>query len=217
MLLRGMRVEDGQFKLDGYPEGSSVRGLSMPQAPELCRLMLFRSDLTRVIEWLSMARELNTEEPLQEAFCSAALVKFCCCFDGTAGLRSMPLRRKNIFRGEDRQSFERLLLIRNKAVAHDEHLYPGEFPLIVLDERAKALEAVVLQLRAPFSAMQEVEELRRLAKVALDWVMAEFEAIAKEVVDTINSLPEEQRLLMRDSTPDVKIQFGEAEDRFVKK
>jgi hypothetical protein len=59
-MLRGMRVEDGQFKLDGYPEGTTVRGLVSPQATELCRLMLFRTDLGRVIEWLHIAGGADT-------------------------------------------------------------------------------------------------------------------------------------------------------------
>ena len=211
-----LKVTDGRIELLGYPEGATVRGLSSsPQTTELCRLMLFRSDLVRVNEWLGLAQ--TTDELHREALCSAALVKFCCCFDGTAGLRAKPLRRKDLFKGEDRQTFERLLQIRNKSVAHDEHLYPGEFPLIVLGTECSAIEALVLELSTPFSAMYDVNALRRLASMTLEWVNEEFESVAKEIVDSVNSLPSELRRAMRDSTPEFKINFSEPEDRFARR
>lgn len=216
-MLAGFSVKDGRIELNGYPEGTTVRGLALPQARELCRLMLFRNDLTLVTDWLHFAGGLDAQNPLREALCSAALVRFCCCFDGTSGLRSMPLKQKKIFKGEDRRALERLFIIRNKAVAHNEHLYPGEFPLIVLDAAGTAIEAVVLTLDAPFSAMSEVDDLKRLARGTLEWVTAEFEAVAKEIVNSINSIPEDERRLLRDSTPEFKIEFGASEDRFVRK
>jgi len=214
MLLRGIRVEDGRIKLDGYPEGASVRGLAVPKAQELCRLMVFRGDLNRVVEWLGAADAEGRVGAAGEALCAAALVKFCSCFEGTAGLRSKPLKQKNILGSEDRKLLERLRQIRNKMVAHDEHLYPGDYPLLILDSEATAIEAVAFRLHAPFSAMSEVDELRRLAEVALGWVVAEFERVATEIVSDFNANPVDDRCQLRDTTPEFKIEFGQPEDRF---
>lgn len=208
-----MRIEDGQFKLDGYPEGSVVRGIAGPKPLELCRLVVFRGDLTNVCEWLMAANAEGVPPTIHEALCAAALVKFCSCFEGTSGLRAKPLKRKNIFAPADRAIVERLRQIRNKLVAHNENLYPGEFPLIVLDSDANAIEAVALKLEAPFSVMPEVADLSRLSAIALGWVAAEFEAIATEVVAGINAIPISERRLLRDTTPEFTLNIL-SEDRF---
>jgi hypothetical protein len=214
MLLSGFRLEDGQIKLDGYPEGASVRGIGGPKAQELCRVALFRSDLVKTGEWLGLADVEGQESPFQEALYVAALIKFCSCFEGTSGLRAKPLKQKKVFSSDDRKVLERLRQIRNKLVAHDEHLYPGEFPFIILDCEAAAIEAVTLTLSAPFSAMSDVHELRRLAKIAIDWVSTEYESTAAEIVAEINALPASERRRLRDTTPEFRIEIGSAEDRF---
>ena len=216
MLVSGARLVDGQFKLDGYPEGSSVRGLNaeLPDVRELLRLFLFRSDLTDVVRWLEAAKAQELTQDTREALCTAALVRFCCCFEGTSGLRTKPLKQKKVFAGDDRKILERLRQIRNKLVAHDEHLYPGEFPLIVLDAAATAIEAVVFGLRVPFSGMQEADELKRLAETAFGWIVAEFEVVASKVVADINALPAGTRREMRDTMTDFTINIAHPEDRF---
>jgi hypothetical protein len=215
MLLRGMRIEDGRIYLDGYPEGASVCGIGGQKAQELCRLVMFRGDLTAVLECLKAADALELQHQIRESLCDAALVRFCSCFEGTSGLRAKPLKQKKMFVSQDRKTLEKLRQIRNKLVAHNDHLYPGEFPLIVIDTDATAIEAVALKLDAPFSVMSEVGDLRRFAEIALGWVMAEFEATASAVVSDFNALPISERRRLRDNTtPEFKIVIGQAEDRF---
>lgn len=213
-MLCSIRFEDGQIKLDGYPKGSSLRGIKSSEAQELCRLFIFRSDLNYVVGWLKAVEAEKLMPEIREALCTAALVRFCSCFEGTSGLRTKPLKRKRVFSGNDRKVLERLRQIRNKLVAHNEHLYPGEYPLIALDSDATAIEVVVLQLNVPFSAMSDVSDLRRLAEIALGWIVAEFEAVASKIVADINALPVSERREQRDTTPEFRIEIGQSEDRF---
>ena len=214
--LNGIRFENGKFLLDGYPEGTSVRGLGIPKAQELSRLHIFKSDLDRVCEWISQAKNIDPTDPKHEALYIAALIKFRACFEGTSGLRQKPLKQKDIFNSADRACLERLRLIRNQIVAHDEHLYPGEYPLIVLDKDAQAIEAVSFMIKVPFSGMSEVQDLERLAHISKEWLNNAYEETASEIVAEINAIPTEERLHLRDTTPEFTINITEPEDRLKK-
>jgi hypothetical protein len=214
--LSGIRLENGKFILDGYPEGTSVRGLGIPKAQELSRLHVFKSDLDDVCEWISQAKNIDPTDPKHEALYVAALIKFRACFEGTSGLRQKPLRQKDILSTADRACLERLRLIRNQMVAHDEHLYPGEYPLIVLDKDAKAIEAVSFMIKVPFSGMGEIEDLERLAHISQKWINNAYEEIASEIVAEINAVSNEERLHLRDVTPEFTINITGPEDRLKK-
>jgi hypothetical protein len=140
-------------------------------------------------------------------------VKFFCCFEGTKGLRQQPLKIKRVFCAEDRRAFDRLKLIRNKIVAHDEHLYPGEYAFLVTDRDASAIEAVILKVATPFSGLEDADHLQRLAAIARDWVAAEFETVATEIVTTFNAQPAEDRRSIIASTPEFTLNFGAPVDR----
>jgi hypothetical protein len=214
--LSGIRFENGKFLLDGYPEGASVRGLGIPKAQELSRLHVFKSDLDNVCEWISLAKNFDPPDPKQEALYVAALIRFRACFEGTSGLRQKPLKQKDMFNSTDRACLERLRLIRNQMVAHDEHLYPGEYPLVVLDKNATAIEAVSFMIKVPFSGMSDVQDLERLAEIARKWIDAAYEEMATEIVAEINALTAEERLYLRDTTPEFTINMGPPEDRLKK-
>ena len=53
-MLQGIRMENGNFVLDGYPEGATVHGIEGPAAKELRRLAVFRGELESVVCWLSL-------------------------------------------------------------------------------------------------------------------------------------------------------------------
>jgi hypothetical protein len=214
--LRGIRFESGKFFLDGYPEGCSIRGLGVSKAQELSRFHLFKRDLDDVYEWIFIAKNLDQNDSKVEALYIAALIKFMSCFENTSGLRQKPLKQKNIFHSSDRACLQRLRRIRNKMVAHDEHLYPGEYPLIVLDGDAKAIEAVSFTIKAPFSGLSDIYDLDRLAQIAKKWVDEAFENIATEIVTEVNSLTNEERVYLRDTTPEFTINIMAAEDRLKK-
>jgi hypothetical protein len=214
--LSGIRFENGKFLLDGYPAGTSVRGLGIPKAQELSRLHVFKSDLDDVCEWISQAKNIDPTDPKHEALYIAALIKFRACFEGTSGLRQKPLKQKEIFSSTDRACLDRLRLIRNQMVAHDEHLYPGEYPLIVLDKDAKAIEAVSFMIKVPFSGMGEIQDLERLADISKEWINNAYEEIASEIVAELNAIPDEERIQLRDTTPEFTINITGPEDRLKK-
>ena len=215
-MQKNIRVENGRIILDDYPEGSSVRGLAVPKATELSRLHVFKSDMDDVCGWISLAKGLKQSDPAREALYIAALIKFRACFEGTSGLRQKPLRQKLLFDKTDYACFERLLIIRNKMVAHDEHLYPGEYPLIILDQNAEAIEAASLMIKIPFAGMEIINDLERLAQIAKGWINSAYEEVAREIVTEINALPVGERQQLRDTTPEFTITILPPEDRFNK-
>lgn len=214
--LTAIRFENSKIVLDGYPEGASVRGLGIPKAQELSRLHVFASDLRNVCEWIYLAKNLDPSDPKTEALYIAALIKFRACFEGTSGLRRKPLKQKDIFNTADRACLERLRLIRNQMVAHDDHLYPGEYPLVVLDKNATAIEAVSFMIKAPFSGMSDIQDLERLAETAKKWIEAAYEETAREIIAEINTFSNEERLYLRDNTPEFTINILPPEDRLKK-
>jgi len=215
-MQKNIRVDNGRIILDGYPEGSSVRGLAIPKATELCRLHVFKNDMDNVCRWISLAKGLGRTDPAKEALYISALIKFRACFDGTSGLRQKPLRQKLLFNKEDKACFEQLLLIRNRMIAHDEHLYPGEYPLIILDQNTTAIEAVALIIKIPFAGMEIIDDLERLAQIAKKWIDSAYESVAREIVTEINAISIKERQQLRDTTPEFTITILPPEDRFKK-
>jgi hypothetical protein len=215
-MQRSIRVESGKIILDDYPEGASARGLAIPKATELSRLHVFKSDIDDVCRWISLAKGLAQSDPAREALYIAALIKFRACFEGASGLRQKPLRQKLLFNKTDRACFEQLLNIRNRMVAHDEHLYPGEYPLIIFGQNAEVIEAASLMIKIPFAGMEIVDDLERLAQIAKEWMNSAYEEIAREIVAEINAIPIRERQQLRDMTPEFTITILPPEDRFKK-
>ena len=136
MPLRSFRFENGQFHLEGYPEGATIHGIDGTHADELKRLLLFRGELELVLRWLSIVFAQTSNAPqcgeeLAAALCDASLVAFIRCFEYKHPLK--PLKPRKLFEASDRDNFERLRVIRNKKVAHDNLLTTGTFALLVQD------------------------------------------------------------------------------------
>jgi hypothetical protein len=146
-MVQGIRMENGGFVLDGYPDGATVHGVEGPAAQELRRLAVFMADLQCVVRWLSLIPGDLPQEPSDQTFAyvalaDAALLAFCRCFDVTHALK--PLKKKKMLSLEQRDQLKRLENIRNKLVAHDEQPFKGVFSLLVRSRDLTAIEAVSL-------------------------------------------------------------------------
>jgi hypothetical protein len=192
-VVAGVRFENGQFILDGYPEGATVHGIEGPIPKEFRRLAVFRSEL--LSGWLSRIPrnlDVNSEErSVFEGLADAALIGFCRCFDSDHPLK--PLKSKLIFSPEQRDQLDRLKAVRNKLVGHDEQLTTGVYSLIVRSKEQTAIEAVSLLLTVPFVGLAELVVLRGLSEHAFAWVRTETERIATQIVRDFDALPLEQR------------------------
>jgi hypothetical protein len=219
-LVRGVRMENDRFVLDGYPDGAVAHGIDGVLATEFRRLAVFRSELKIVGEWLSripVKFPLNSgDQVLFEALADAAIIAFSRCFDSSHPLK--PLKAKRIFTIEQRDQLDRLRAVRNKLVAHDEHLTTGVFNLIVKSKELKAIEAVSMILSAPFLALPELRLLRTLSERALAWVDAEHENMAGQIVKAFDAWPLEQRgaSLPFSIKFEERDQFGSANPRVAK-
>lgn len=214
-LVGGIRVENGQFLLDGYPEGAAVHGIEGEDAKELRRLAVFMTDIRRVKEWLDIipidpAAITNEQGRIFEGLADAALIAFCRCFDLDHPLK--PLKPKRVFSIEQRDQLDRVRAVRNKVVAHDARLFGGIFSLIVRSRDFQAIEAVSMHMGASFVAFAELRDLRSLNKVAFDWITAEHEAVATRIVRNYNASPIGDRI----SAPPFTINV-ETKDHFAPK
>ncbi len=175
-MLQGIRMENGNFVLDGYPEGATVHGIEGPAAKELRRLAVFRGELQSVVRWLSLIPGDVPQDASNQAFAfvglaDAALLGFCRCFDLDHALK--PLKKKKMLSLDQRDELERLQNIRNKLVAHDNQLFNGVFSLIVRSTDLTAIEAVSINLVTPFVVHSELKALRTLSQFVLDWLKQE--------------------------------------------
>jgi hypothetical protein len=196
-LVQGIRMENGQMLLDGYPDGAVVHGIEGPNAKELRRLSVFEAELHKVVGWLKLIpvdlAQINMDESLVfEGLADAALLAFCRCFDSDHPLR--PLRQKGMLSLAQRDQLERIRAVRNKLVAHDEQLFNGTFSLIVRSRDFAAIEAVSLNLLTPFVALSELNDLRSLSGVVQNWVKNEHERVATEIVRTYDASPLAERV-----------------------
>jgi hypothetical protein len=202
-MIGKIRHDPGKgFILDGYPEGSALTGIVGVSADELARLSVFGSDLKHVVGWLREVQSDDERHLIREATTIAALVKFCSCFESTSGLRQLPLKPSKIYNPSDRSLIEELRLIRNKAVAHDEQLFPANSVMVVFGPNANPIEAVCLAMRFPIHGMTELSELPRLAEQALDWVGDEIERVCSEIITQMKSVSlAERRKIVEESQP----------------
>lgn len=195
--MEGVKMENGQIVLDGYPEGTTFHGLTTPLAESLKRLSVFMGELQQVEHWLRLIPEGDptTGDPaaISAGLADAALIGFCRCFDLNHPLK--PLKPKRVFSPEQRDQLDRLKNVRNKLVAHDEQLTHGVFTLIARSRDLTAVEAVSLSLQAPFSVLPDLARLRVLQQIALEWVRQEHWRVATEIVQAFDALPMIDRAL----------------------
>jgi hypothetical protein len=190
-----MSLEGSQLTLDGYPEGTTFHGVDSLEAHKLKRLVVFRSYLEQVGGWLRLMpsdEELNGDAGhVASALADAALVAFCKCFD--VGHKLKPLKAKKVFTPAQRDQLDRLKTIRNKLVAHDENPLNGLFTLVARSGDMRILETVSINLNVPFVFLPELQALRDLHKIALQWVADEHERVASIIVHGCNAMPLEER------------------------
>lgn len=196
-MVQGVRMENGQMLLDGYPDGAAVHGIEGPTAKELRRLAGFVVELQKVVDWLKAIpahlAHVNVEQRLVfEGLADAALIAFCRCFDFDHPLR--PLKQKGMLSIEQRDQRVRIRNVRNKLVAHDNQLFNGTFSLIVRSRDFAAIEAVSLSLVTPFVALSELDDLRSLGDVVQNWVKNEHERVATEIVRAYDASPLAERI-----------------------
>ena len=207
-MIGTLRHEPGKgFILDGYPEGSTVHGLALPEGQDLCRLLILYSEMRQVMSWLETAINASLDGGIREGMAVAAWVRFCGCFESTAGLRAQPLQPKKIYTKADRPLIEIFRQIRNKVVAHDEQLFPSNSPLVVLNADGLAIEALAMRASYPLHCRDQLGEMARLAKIASEWLEAEADRVGAEIVAKINGLPFTLRQMQRDSAVPFEITF----------
>ncbi len=213
-MVSGITINNGSLEIHGYPLGSSIHSVATPDAEELNRLTIFRSELKRVEYWLAKIEERAIpdleDSDINHALADAALLAFSRCFDFDHPLK--PLRAKEIFKGDGRKQVERLRNVRHKLVAHAEQVVGGVFTLIVQSPEKQAIETLSLNISIPFHALGELECLRQLNIQALNWVSAKHEGLATNIVKWFNGLP----LEIRSSAPDFVLK-SQSSDPFAPK
>lgn len=213
-------IDGNQFRLpENFPDGSSVVGYRLFeeeqartqgtnsqafQTRELARLLVFRSDLERVIRWCALLADDSLDIEIREASAIAAFVRLSSCFEGTAGLRTRPLKSK-ILAPDLRERLKACKNIRNQMIAHDDNTRPGTFVMLVLGPNADALRAYSLNLSVPISGLPAARDLIAIADAALAWIAAEYERVASRLVDGFNELPPEERQRAKAETPPFSI------------
>lgn len=193
-----LSLEGNRLILGGYPEGSTVHGLSPELGEPLLRLISFIGDLEKVTGWMALLDHHETPRAAREAIFIAALIKLCGCFEGTSGVRRRPLRAKIIYSPEQRATLKRLKKMRDKMAAHDDQLYPGVFPLVVLDAGCTAIHAVALNLSVPLHAFEpEVRAVAQLSGRALEFASTEFEKAAQAITEAVDALDHTEKLQIK--------------------
>jgi len=184
-----------------------VHGLALPKGQELCRLLLLYAQMCQVMSWLETAMDASLDSDIREGMTVGAWVRFCGCFESTAGLRAQPLQPKKIYAKADRPLIEMFRQIRNKVVAHDEQLFPSSSPIIVLNADGFAIEALAMGASYPVHGFDQLSEMARLAKIAAEWLESEADRVGTEIVATINGLPFAVRQMQRDAAAPFEIMF----------
>jgi hypothetical protein len=215
MVLQGIRFENGNILVDGYPEGATVHGIGGPLAEELRRLSAFRGELQAAARWLALIPNDAPTSPSDQAhifvgLTDAALLAFCRCFDFDRPLK--PLKLKGMLSAEQRDQLERLRAVRNRLIAHDTQVSNGLISLIVMSREKTAIKAVSLSLDIPFLFLPELSILRTLSEFVLDWVKREHGRVATETVRAFNAMP----LADRAAAPPFTIKV-EGKDHFAPK
>ena len=231
-MIGRFRMEGTNWIFDGYPEGSSIvmlqpaassqrrkgehRANGSQEVREFIRLVLYKGDLEQIISWCGVALNEQLEFNVREAAATAAVVRFVTCFEATGGWRAKPLKARLFFETKQRAQFERIKVIRNRMVAHDDALYTQPFGFLAIGSDALAIEALCVDMAAPLFAMEELSGLASLAGVTLAWVGAAVDKAAAVLVDEFNSLEEEDRREIKRTCSGSKIQIVDGEDRITR-
>ena len=205
--------QDGKLLISGYINGATVHGIDGLHAKELRRLMVFNCELRKVSQWLSRIPDAQQgldkdQSDVFSALADAAIVGFCRCFYTKHPLR--PLKQKGMLTTDQKRQLQRLINVRHNLVAHDAQLTSGLYSLIVFGPDKSVIEALCLNIVAPFSGLSELDVLRELCSVVLEWVKNEYERVASLIVAEFRAMPES----IRASAPAFTIDILPAEDHF---
>lgn len=201
------RVGDS-LVIEGLPDGCTPHPINSTLGARVGRAAHYATELMKIRSWLTLAG--SSEVAISEALAMAAIVRFCACFERGGGHRERPLKQK-ILTPEGRVTFRKLLLIRNKMVAHDEGLFPMDKTLLVLD--ADAIPHSKLGVSAWFNLfdLPEVKEMHELVGMALTWVDAENESASNELLEQARAAAPEDLAKLKAEAPKITFKSGTLE------
>ena len=192
------------FRIEGMPDGVAVVALSGGSAKRLADLSLHQSDL----QFAKASLEAINQAPMEpsvtrEALWRSAIVHFLKCFGDGVRFKLQPAK---IYKGEPAEAmlaFTYFKELRNRHVVHDENSYAQSLPGAVLNNGKKTYKIEKIVCFSAFGGTLDqgsYGNLELLVRLALKWVVAEFDLLCTRLTAELEQLPYQDLLSMKPLT-----------------
>lgn len=174
-----IRVADGSFHIEGYPDAVALKQLKPHEARRLGGLTLHVYDLGIALAAVnSMVTDAMTPA-LTECMWTAALVTYFKCFG--VGDR-LQLSADKIFKAEPqaRKNHHYFRQLRNNHIVHDVNAYSQTMTGVAINREGmdyKVADVLSARVTVQTAAQQNATCLGQLVQHALNWVTAERDAL----------------------------------------
>ena len=200
METLGLSYSSEAVRIEVIPDGIKVVSLSGHVAKRLADLSLHQSDL----EFAKAALDAINQAPMKPTVCREALwrsaiIHFVKCFGDGARFRLHPRR---IYKDEPTEAmlaFEYFKELRNRHLVHDENSYAQGLPGAVLNDGTKSYKVEKIVCFSAFGQTLEqsnYSNLELLVRLALKWVVAQFDLLCVRVTSELEQLPYDELLAL---------------------
>jgi hypothetical protein len=188
--------------IDGFPDAVKVLQISSPKGRRLADLALHKIDLEFALECLT-AINSSREHIVRNALWRSAVITFVKCFGNSRSRFSLDF--KKIFKGDKDafEPFEYFVSLRNKHYVHDENSYAQCMPGAILnrsDMDFKIAKIICMGMIGDTLEQNNWANLHRLATLALNWVIAQFDELCEQLTAEYESMPYDDLIRMESIT-----------------
>ncbi len=199
------KTKDG-FHVEDFPNAVKVIQINRPQSKKLADLFLHRNDLEFSLKSLEEINCVPDQSNfLRQALWRSAIVHYLKCFgDNKARFN---LDSKKIYRKEEPiaiENFEYFRNLRNKHVVHDENSYSQSIPGAILNKQNhpyKIEKIVCFAITVETLTQENYSNLHMLIKVALTWIVSEFDGLCEILTKELESKSYETLIQMPNMKP----------------
>jgi hypothetical protein len=179
-----LAYENGNLRLDGYPDGARVIALTSREARQLEHYAAHQMDLEFAKNCLD--RIVNQADiGTQEALWRSAIIFYHKCFTGGSA-RSTMLKERKVYKGNDLalQAFAYFRDLRNKHLIHDENSFSMVSVGAIVNSGNKPYKVEKIVTNAGYMVtLQEANfgNLNLLVDGAINWVNAAYLEICEQI------------------------------------
>jgi hypothetical protein len=187
MRQHQIRLVDGKFQIDGFPDAVKVIAISplVKHLPEqLADMVLHHADLRFAKGCLEAMASPGAAPLAAEALWRCAIVHYCKCFGEHGGSRARLPYSKFLPDGLPRNVHRHFMDLRNKHLIHDVNAWTQASPMAVVGPEGgeeKIRDVICVRIEGITQNAGDIRNLGSLIDAALPWVESKVDDLSAQI------------------------------------